>query len=65
MFEFAFTKKDLVRSAYAFVFAVAAYLVVVQPTDAASLKTAVVGALAAGVAAVKNLFLKDGTTAKG
>lgn len=65
MFEFTFSKKDAVRSAYAFVFAVLGYLVIVQPTDVASLKTAAVGALAAGVAAVKNLFLKDGTTLKG
>ena len=65
MFGFSFTKKDVVRAIWAFVFGALGYIVIVQPQDLASWKAAAVGAVAAGASAVKNLVLADGTTLKG
>ena len=61
MISIGFTTRDLVRSLWAFLFAAIGYVAIVQPTDWASWKTAAAGAVAAGLAAVKNLLLGDST----
>jgi len=61
MFGISFTLKDVVRSAWVFVFAAAAALTASQT----STKAGVIAAIAAGLVAVKNLLLADGTTIKG
>lgn len=61
MFSISFTKRDIVRSLWAFLFAALGYIAIVQPKDWASWKVAAAGAVAAGLAAVKNLFLADST----
>jgi hypothetical protein len=65
MFKIGFTKKDVIRSAYAFAFAAIGYIVIAQPKDVVTWRAAAIGAVAAGIAAVKNLVLADGSTAKG
>lgn len=65
MFNLSFTVKDLVRAAWSFLFGALAYIVVVQPTTSSDWKAALAGAVAAGLSAVKNLLLADGSTAKG
>jgi len=65
MFGISFTTKDLVRSVWAFIFGALGYVVVAQPKDVITWKAAAIGGVAAGLAAVKNLLLADGTTVKG
>jgi ferric-dicitrate binding protein FerR (iron transport regulator) len=65
MFGLSFTTKDLVRALWSFVFGALAYIVVVQPTTSNDWKAALAGAVAAGLSAVKNLVLADGSTLKG
>ena len=61
MFGLSFTVKDLIRSAWVFAASFAAVFTTTQKLDRAAL----VAAIAAGVIAVKNLVLADGTTLKG
>lgn len=65
MFSFGFTSRDLVRAAWSFVFAAVAYVAAVQPTTSDAWKVALAGAVAAGLSAVKNLVLADGSAVKG
>lgn len=65
MIDIGFSRKDLVRAGWTFLFAALGYIVIAQPTDWASWKTAAIAAVAAGISAVKNLVLQDGTTLKG
>lgn len=65
MFEIGFTVRDLIRAGYAFLFAALGYIVVAQPQSSDQWKVAVAGAVAAGLSALKNLVLADGSKAKG
>lgn len=65
MFNIGFTKKDVVRAVWTFVFAALTYIVVAQPTTSDAWKVALAGALGAGLSALKNLVLADGTVVKG
>lgn len=71
MFEFGFTKKDLVRAIWSFVFGFVGFYIlnttqVVNADDPAAAAAALLtGAAMAGLSALKNLLLKDGSTLKG
>ena len=70
MFEFSFTKKDVVRVAWTFAQAglavvLAGALSWIRDGTAFDVEAIGVAALAAGLAAVKNLFTKDGSMLKG
>lgn len=65
MISIGFGKRDLVRAVWSFVFAALAYVATVQPTTSDAWKPALAGAIAAGLSAVKNLVLADGSTVKG
>ena len=65
MISIGFTRNDLIRAVWTFVAAAVGYILIVQPTDATSWKTALVAGVAAGVSAVKNLLLADGSRLKG
>lgn len=74
MFEFGFTKKDVVRVAYAAAFGfIGAFYVaasgLASAKNVSEAKAAVIAGCVAGIAgalsAVKNAVLKDGSTAKG
>lgn len=67
MFKLSFTKKDVVRAAWAFG---VAFLVALGASangvhDLSTAQAAVVAAVVAGVLAVKNLVLADGSALKG
>lgn len=62
MFEFGFTLKDAVRSAWTFL---AAFAVTMAGFNGEFSKSALWAAVAAGLIAVKNFVLQDGSTVKG
>jgi hypothetical protein len=61
-FGIGFTKRDVVRSVWAFL---AAFAVTMAGYGGDVSKSAVWAAVAAGLVAVKNLFLADGSLVKG
>jgi hypothetical protein len=65
MFGISFTKSDLVRAIWTFLFGVAGYVAVTGGGVPDDWKAFAAGAVMAGLSAVKNLVLKDGTTLKG
>lgn len=67
MFGLSFGKKDLVRSAWAFgiTFFTALGASAASVHDLSTAKAALVAAVVAGLVAVKNLVLADGSTIKG
>ena len=68
MFNIGFTVKDFVRAGWTFIFGALSYVLLAQ-TDiingSVDWKAVAVGAAAAGLSALKNLVLADGTTVKG
>jgi hypothetical protein len=62
MFEFGFTVKDAVRSLWVFL---AAFAITMAGFNGEVSKSALWSAVAAGLIAVKNFVLADGSTAKG
>jgi hypothetical protein len=62
VFDFGFTKKDLVRAVWVFV---AAFAVAMGANGGQFDKAALWAAATAGILAVKNFLLADGTVAKG
>ena len=68
MFNIGFTKRDLIRADWTFVFGVIGYTVLAQASiidGTVDWKALLVGAVAAGLSALKNLVLSDGTLLKG
>lgn len=61
-FNIGFTKRDVVRSAWAFL---AAFAVTMAGYNGDVSKAALWAGVAAGLIAVKNLLLADGSTVKG
>lgn len=62
MFNIGFTTKDLIRSIWTFL---AAFAVTMAGYNGDVSKAALWAAVAAGIVAVKNLLLADGSTIKG
>ena len=65
MFGLSFTKKDVVRAIWTFIFGVAGFITIYGGIPPAEWKPFAVGAAAAGLSAVKNLVFADGSTIKG
>lgn len=68
MFNIGFTFKDLVRVVWTFVFGALSYAILAEGdiiNGTVNWKALAVGAVAAGLSALKNLVLADGTTVKG
>jgi hypothetical protein len=66
VFNISFTSKDLVRALWAFAFGALGYIVIAQPqAESGQWKAVGIGAVAAGLSAVKNLIFADGSTIKG
>jgi ferric-dicitrate binding protein FerR (iron transport regulator) len=63
--ELKFTKRDAMRAVWTFLFAALGVIVVAKPQSGDEWKVAAVAAVAAGIGAVKNLILRDGSTLKG
>lgn len=68
MFGLGFTTKDLIRAIWSFVFGALGYVVLVQADvigGTVDLKALAAGAVVAGLSALKNFVLAEGTTLKG
>lgn len=66
MFKLSFTRKDLIRAAWAFVAGgIGAYVVAQQANQTGDWKVLLGAVVTAGLVSVKNLILADGSTAKG
>lgn len=68
MFGISFTTKDLVRALWSFLFGALAFVLAVQTEilgGDVDWRGIALGAIAAGLSAVKNLVLADGSTVKG
>jgi hypothetical protein len=61
-FGIGFTKRDVIRSVWSFI---AAFAVTMLAQDGDLSSSALAGAAVAGLIAVKNLILADGSTLKG
>lgn len=68
MIQIGFTVKDLIRAVWVFIFGAVGFVMAVQLDIIGGdpdWRAIGLGALAAGLSAVKNLVLADGTTLKG
>jgi hypothetical protein len=71
MFGFGFTRSDLIRAVWCFIFGFAGYYglygadILASPDISEALAAFASGAVLAGLSAVKNFVLKDGTVLKG
>lgn len=68
IFGIGFTRRDLIRAVWTFVFAALGFVIAVQADiigGTVDWRAVGLGALAAGLSAVKNLVLQDGSLIKG
>jgi len=68
MFGLGFTRSDLVRAVWSFIFGALAYVVLAQTSvidGTVDWKALAIGAVVAGLSAAKNFLLADGSALKG